>query len=225
MSKLIFQNAAFVNTDTFPTCIKLAPEDNYVDTIYRNTVYTGQAPKIIRVKNSCVTPFTLPVQTLFTDSINGGNFVATTVSTNIPANSTVDVPVGYTGTYKGTSNNPSYTITINGTNATYVLTILTPDTAPVTYDKTIALANRVGTVITKSSLSFTDADGDDTVDGVRFTGDVSKLFIDSGYVTPYVSGTELTMNTFALYYKAPSQDAASTYQVDYNVKANGVWSV
>ena len=65
MSKLIFQNAAFVNTDTFPTCIKLAPEDNYVDTIYRNTVYTGQAPKIIRVKNSCVTPFTLPVQTLF----------------------------------------------------------------------------------------------------------------------------------------------------------------
>ena len=224
MSKLIFNNAAYVNTDTFSNCIKLAPEENYVDTIYRNQLYSGQTPKTIKVKNNCVTAFMLPAQTLFTDSTVGGNFVASTVDTNIPGNTIVNVSVAYTGTYKGVSNTPVYTITINGTNATYTLTILTPDTPPTTSDKTIALANRTNTTINKTSLAYTDVDGLDTVTSARFTGDVSKLYTDAAFTTLYVAGTELPIDTFTLYYKAPSQDAASTYQVEFNVKASGVWS-
>ena len=42
--------------------------------------------------------------------------------------------------------------------------------------------------------------------------------------TAYVWGTELPIDTFTLYYKAPDIDAASSYVVTYDVKASGIWS-
>lgn len=223
MSKLIFNSAAYVNTDTYGTCVKLQPSTNYTDTIFRNIAYVGQTPKTIKVVNSCVTPYTLTPQNIFTDALNGGDFVASVGTTSLPAFTTVDVPVAYTGTYKGTNNSPSYTITINGSTATYSLSILTPDSAPTTQDNTITLNNRIDTVVTKNSLIYADPDGD-VVDKVRFLGDVSKLYTDVGRTALYVAGTELDIATFTLYYKAPNQDTASTFQPTYNVKANGVWS-
>ena len=222
MSNLIFYVAAFQNTDTYESCIKLQPGTNYTDTIFRDTAYTGQTPKYITVVNSCATAFVVPSQNIFTDTNNGGNFVASISSTNIPGNSTVNIPVAYNGTYKGANNNPVYNLSLNGSTATYTLTILTPDSPPVTQDNTINLANRTNTTVTSSNLIYSDPNSD-PVTNVRFFGDVSKLYTDSGFTTQYVINTELPIN-FTLYFKAPDQDAAATYQVQYNVKANGVWS-
>ena len=93
---------------------------------------------------------------------------------------------------------------------------------PITQDNTINLANRTNTTVTSSNLIYSDPNSD-PVTNVRFFGDVGKLYTDSGFTTQYVTNTELPIN-FTLYFKAPDQDASATYQVQYNVKANGVWS-
>ena len=223
MSNLIFNNASKI--DVISECLKLQPSTNYADTVMRGTAYMGQTPKTVKVVNTCSTAFVLSATTLFTDVVSGGNFVATTVATNIPGNTTVDVPVSYTGTLLNPIASKAYPITLNGSSATYTLTIQTPDSPPTTQDNTVNLANRINSVITKSNLIYNDINGIETVTGVRFTGDVSRLFTDTGMTVPYVSGTELVLSTFTLYYKAPLQDAASTYSVGYNVKADGIWSL
>lgn len=98
-----------------------------------------------------------------------------------------------------------------------------PDTAPTTSDVTLSLSNRENYTITNSTLIYNDVDGVGTVTNVRFSGDVSRLYTNAGHTTPYVANTELPIN-FTLYYKAPNQDAVANYSVQYNVKANGVWS-
>ena len=97
-----------------------------------------------------------------------------------------------------------------------------PDSKPVTQDVNLPLANRESKTLSSLDLIYSDPDGD-PITNVRFIGDTSRLYTDSGYTNNYVSGTELPI-TFVLYYKAPDQDALYSYQVQYNVKANGVWS-
>ena len=223
MAHLIFQVAAYVNTDTYEGCIKLEQGTNYSDTIFRNNNYIGQTPKNIVIVNQCNTGFNVNAQNLFSDTGGSGNFVASIDQIYIPGNSSVNVPVKYTGTYKASNNTPVYMLNINGTTATYTLNILTPDSPPITQNNTINLGNRINTSVTKNSLIYSDPDND-PVTSVRFTGDVSRLYTDPGRTTQYVAGTELPIDTFVLYFKAPDQDAEFTYQVTYDVKANGVWS-
>ena len=208
--------------DTYADCIELGTGVNYSDSIIKDYVYTGQSSKTIKVVNNCSTSFILNSQTLFSESTVGSNFVASIGSTTIPGNTTVDVPVYYNGSYKGDLLSLNYVITINGTTANYNINVIIPDVAPVTQDNTINLANRTNTTVTSSNLIYSDPNSD-PVTNVRFFGDVSKLYTDSGLTTQYVVNTELPIN-FTLYFKAPDQDAAATYQVQYNVKANGVWS-
>ena len=208
--------------DTYADCIKLGTEVNYSDSIIKDYVYTGQSSKTIKVVNNCSTSFVLNSQTLFSESTEGSNFVASIGSTTIPGNTTVDVPVYYNGSYKGSLLSLNYTITINGTTANYNLNVIIPDVAPVTQDSTIELSNRENTIVSSADLIYSDSNGDQ-ITNVRFIGDTSKLFTDSGYTIQYISGTELPI-TFMLYYKAPDQDPLYSYQVQYNVKANGVWS-
>ena len=208
--------------DTYADCVELGTGVNYSDSIIKDYIYTGQSSKTIKVVNNCSTSFILNSQTLFSESTVGSNFVASIGSTTIPGNTTVDVPVYYNGSYKGDLLSLNYVITINGTTANYNINVIIPDVAPVTQDNTINLANRTNTTVTSSNLIYSDPNSD-PVTNVRFFGDVSKLYTDSGLTTQYVVNTELPIN-FTLYFKAPDQDAAATYQVQYNVKANGVWS-
>ena len=208
--------------DTYADCIELGTGINYSDSIIKDYVYTGQSSKTIKVVNNCNTSFVLNSQTLFSESTIGSNFVASIGSTTIPGNTTVDVPVYYNGSYKGSSISLNYAITINGTTANYTINVIIPDVAPVTQDSTIELSNRENKIISSTDLIYSDANGD-PITSVRFIGDTSRLFTDSGHTVQYVSGTELPI-TFVLYYKAPDQDPLYSYQIQYNVKANGVWS-
>ena len=102
------------------------------------------------------------------------------------------------------------------------LNVIIPDVAPVTQDSIIELSNRENKIISSADLIYSDPNGDQ-ITNVRFIGNTSRLFTDSGYTIQYISGTELPI-TFILYYKAPDQDPLYSYQIQYNVKANGVWS-
>ena len=208
--------------DTYADCIELVTGINYSDSIIKDYVYTGQSSKTIKVVNNCNTSFVLNSQTLFSESTVGSNFVASIGSTTIPGNTTVDVPVYYNGSYKGDLLSLNYVITINGTTANYNINVIIPDVAPVTQDSTIELANRENKIISSTDLIYSDLNGD-PITNVRFIGNTSRLFTDSGHTVQYISGTELPI-TFILYYKAPDQDPLYSYQIQYNVKANGVWS-
>ena len=208
--------------DTYVDCIELRTGINYSDSIIKDYVYTGQSSKTIKVVNNCNTSFVLNSQTLFSESTIGSNFVASIGSTTIPGNTTVDVPVYYNGSYKGDLLSLNYVITINGTTANYNINVIIPDVAPVTQDSTIELANRENKIISSTDLIYSDLNGD-PITNVRFIGDTSRLFTDSGHTVQYISGTELPI-TFILYYKAPDQDPLYSYQIQYNVKASGVWS-
>ena len=208
--------------DTYADCIELVTGINYSDSIIKDYVYTGQSSKTIKVVNNCSTSFVLNSQTLFSESTVGSNFVASIGSTTIPGNTTVDVPVYYNGSYKGDLLSLNYVITINGTTANYNINVIIPDVAPVTQDSTIELANRENKIISSTDLIYSDLNGD-PITNVRFIGNTSRLFTDSGHTVQYISGTELPI-TFILYYKAPDQDPLYSYQIRYYVKANGVWS-
>ena len=208
--------------DTYIDCIALGNGINYTDTIIKDYNYTGQTSKVIKIVNNCNTSFVLNAQNIFTETSSGSNFVASVNTTTIPGNTTVDVPVYYNGSYKGSSLTLVYTINVNGTTATYTLNVTVPDSEPVTQDVKLPLANRKNKTLSSLDLIYYDPDGD-PITNVRFIGDTSRLYTDSGYTNNYVSGTELPIN-FVLYYKAPDQDALYSYQVQYNVKANGVWS-
>lgn len=130
MPNLIFHVAAFRNRDTYESCIELQPDTNYTDTIFRDTAYTDQTSNYITVVNSCATAFVVPSQNIFTDTNNGGNFVASISSRNIPGNGKVKIPVVYSGTYKGANDNPVYNLSLNGSTATYTLKILRTEPRP-----------------------------------------------------------------------------------------------
>lgn len=225
MAQLTFNTAKIA--DTIERCLKLESGRNYSDSITRDQSYNNTSTVKIRVVNSCDTGYTLPAQTLFTSTVNGGNFSATIPSTVIAANTTSEITVSYAGAFKEVVSSKSFTISINGSNATYTLTIIEPDVPPVTNNVTLNLANRTNKTLTKADLNYSDANGIATVTGVRFnesTTGTSRLFTNSGMTTVYVWGTELPIDTFTLYYKAPDIDAASSYVVTYDVKASGIWS-
>lgn len=223
MANIIFQVGAKI--DTIENCIELVVGQNYSDIIYRNNAYTNTlAGTKLKIRNKCGSSFNIGAQNIFTDTTSGGNFIASIGGITVPGNTTVDVDIRYSGTYKGVNNSPTYTVTVNNTSRNYSLTVLNPDTPPVTSNSTVTLLNRTNTTINKNNLIFSDVDGNDTITGVRFTGDTSKLFTNAAMTTQYISGTELDLATFTLYFKAPDTDASNTYTIQYDVKASGVWS-
>lgn len=218
-NKLIFIVGSKV--DVYADCVKLKNGQTYTDSIYKDLEYTGQTPQYITVVNTCTSSFTIPTTTLFT--LDGG-FTASINSTVVPGNGEVRIPVIYRGTYNGTAPaTKTGSITLNGSSTTYNVNVLLQDRPPVTQDNTVRLANREDAVVTKNNLIYSDPDGD-AITHVRFNGDVSRLFTDSAKTQVYVAGTELPIG-FTLYFKAPDQDAESTFTTTYEVKANNKWSI
>ena len=80
MAHLIFQVAAYVNTDTYEGCIKLEQGTNYSDTIFRNNNYIGQTPKNIVIVNQCNTGFNVNAQNSKLKIVNEGDDTLFTLS-------------------------------------------------------------------------------------------------------------------------------------------------
>jgi len=179
----------------------------------------------VTFENTCSIPFT----TTETVVINENGLRVVLPAVRVPAMGTARVEYKVTGTYTGTKqtiNVPN--VTVNGLNVGS-LTVNITNTAPVANDVTINLANRENRFFSAADLIWTDAE-QDTLQAVRFTGNVSRIFVvptsDSNGVAAKAAVTANTEYGPAtkFYFEAPDQNDAHTYQVTYNVKAGGQWS-
>lgn len=100
-----------------------------------------------------------------------------------------------------------------------VVVIPIVDNPPVTEDNTIIIKGQNEYTLTKKDLIFSDKDGD-IITNVRFSGDISEIYIDKNYTEKYVAYTELPID-FELYLKLGEE---STLVLQYNVKSNNFWS-
>ena len=208
-----------VNVDTVEKCIKITGTDGNALNINSNItkgVTVNQIIGTIRYTNECASEMEVP-ELVFIDEDGIKVSVPHTV---VPANTNKDASIVISGNYIGNKQQivgrrDNNTVTVN-------VTIPAANQKPVTRPVTITLANRQNTEVKEVNLDWVDADRD-ALQAVRFTGDVSRLFTDTQRTVPYVAGTELSP-TFTLYYKAPDQDAESTYTLNYDVKAGNEWS-
>ena len=179
-------------TPTIPDCVKLTGGQNYNDTIVKGFEYTGQSQKTISVTNFCNETFSVNSFTLFSETSNGGNFIATVGSFTILPNQTLNLSVYYNGVYLGNNLTPNYTISLNGNYANYSLVVTVPvvNNPPIVTDINVLLSNRETKVFTLTDFTdhFTDLDGD-TLESVIITGDVTGYRLSG---SAYVSGTEVT---------------------------------
>lgn len=208
-----------VNVDTVEKCIKITGTDGNALNINSNItkgVTVNQIIGTIRYTNECASEMEVP-ELVFIDE---DGIKVSVPHTIVPANTNKDASIVISGNYVGNKQQivgrrDNNTVTVN-------VTIPATNQKPVTKPVTITLANRQNTEVKEVNLDWLDADRD-ALQAVRFTGDVSRLFTDMQRTVPYVAGTELPP-TFTLYYKAPDQDAESTYTLNYDVKAGNEWS-
>ena len=207
------------------TCLELSPGAQYLDNIFRGRIYTNTlaTPKI-RVVNKCSADIYLHSQTIFTDINNGGTFEAKIEGEIIPAFNHSDIQVLYVGTYKGTNNNPTYDVLINGITNTYTLNVSEEDNPPTASKVAYTVPHGTKITVTRSNLVFNDIDGD-AITHVRFTGNVSNMFMNEAYTVPYQAGTPLDMNSFVLFIRPPETLNQVTYSLNYDVKSKNVWSI
>lgn len=206
------------NPEDFASCIRINDGSNYnvTDSILRNTSTNKQIGSL-KFTNNCGTTITIPEQVFF----NSNGLKVYIPSFQLPQGS-VNKTITVSGTYSGTLNQITGNITIGGIIAKVILNVTNPDTAPTASDVTKTLANRTNYEITSRDLIWNDAEGD-SLQAVKFTEDVSRLFINEDRTTAYVAGTELPHN-FTIFFKAPDQDAEAVTQFNYFVKAGGKWS-
>lgn len=208
-----------VNVDTVEKCIKITGTDGNalnINSSITKGVTVNQIIGTIRYTNECASEMEVP-ELVFIDE---DGIKVSVPHTIVPANTNKDASIVISGNYIGNKQQivgrrDNNTVTVN-------VTIPAANQKPVTKPVTITLANRHNTEVKEVNLDWLDADRD-ALQAVRFTGDVSRLFTDTQRTVPYVAGTELPP-TFTLYYKAPDQDAESTYTLNYDVKAGNEWS-
>lgn len=208
-------------TMTVVDCVKLTPAVNYTDSIVQGQDYINVTQTAISVINMCSVPFTISGKTLFSDTTNGGNFVASVGGFTILPQQTINVPVVYNGMYLGSNLNPNYTISINGVSSNYALVVTVPqqNNPPVVTDIGINLQNRQLYTFTLLDFvnHFADVDGD-TLDAVMADGTTTGLMLGG---VPYVSGTWVTVseiNNGDFKYQAPDTDAYTDFSVIWKAK-------
>lgn len=194
---------------TIPDCVKLVPNKIYSDVITKGFEYNNISQFQIAVINNCSEPFNVDGKNLFTDTVNGGNFVAKINNFSIGAGQTMNIPVIYNGIYLGDNQNPNYQISMSEITGMVKLSVVIPiiNNPPVTSDINIILDNRGTHMFTLNDFlsHFTDLDGD-TLDSVFIEGNVTGYFYNN---QPYISGTEISKSDIQserLKYIAPDTD-------------------
>ena len=209
--------------DTIEGCLSADNSSIYTDTIEKGLLYTNVTTKTIRVTNICDTSFSLAAKILFTQTdAFGSTFMASIDTTTIPANSFIDVPVFYNGTYKSNNLAPSYSFTINGSTIIYDLAVnvvAPPDVPGTITDFAISKDNRENHVFVPSDFTshHTDADGD-TVTHVAFNGTVSSLKYNGAAYVPNTFISMADVLASKLVSTAPLSDLLTTTTLTYKVK-------
>lgn len=202
---------AFVSAKTMTPvdCVKLSANVNYSDGIVKGFDYQNVTQISISIINICSVPFNILGMNLFTDTVNGGNFVASIKDFSIGANQTLNIPVYYNGIYLGNNLNPNYQITINANSAIYSLIVSVPqvNNPPVADDIIVDLNNRENKILDIDLFlnHFSDIDGD-SLTAVIIEGNTSNYKLNGQSL---VSGTQIPRSAIEsnyLVFNAPNTD-------------------
>ena len=218
--KFIHINVA-AKIPTLADCVKLKAGQSYSATIVQGDDYNGNSGVNLVFNNFCSEAFTVPSIDWFTDTIDGGNFRAYTDSFIILPNQEKSIPLKFIGTYLSDVTSHVYTLTLNGVNNTFTLTITIPveNNPPIVTNFSKLLENRAEYtfLLTDFTSKYSDIDGN-PLDGVIISGDTSNFRLQG---LPLVSGTEITPSQISsgyLKYVSPNVNTQSQSTVTWVAK-------
>ena len=229
MSKKIIINVS-AKVATATDCVKFLPAQTITDSIEKDVIYDENSGEVLTFVNYCNVPFTISETTLYTNTKNGGNLRVYVKSFTINANSQINIPVWYSGSYKGESSSLVFELNYNGVIANYTLNITTPIilTPPTISNINILKGNRVDYTFVLSD--FTNAFN--SVDGAI----LSSIILSGASITnfrlnnlPIANNTEITsaqINSGLLKFVAPDTNNSSNIYISVYAKdSNNLTSV
>ena len=229
MSKKIIINVS-AKVATATDCVKFLPAQTITDSIEKDVIYDENSGEVLTFVNYCNVPFTISETTLYTNTENGGNLRVYVKSFTISANTQVNIPIWYSGSYKGGSSSLIFELNYNGVIANYTLNITTPVvlTPPTISNINISKGNRVD--YTFELPDFTNAFN--SVDGAT----LSSITLSGASITnfrlnnlPIANNTEITsaqISARLLKFVAPDTNNTSNIYISVYAKdSNNLTSV
>ena len=216
MSKKIIINVS-AKVATATDCVKFLPAQTITDSIEKDVIYDKNSGKVLKFVNYCNVPFTISETTLYTNTEKGGNLRIYVKSFTISANTQVNIPIWYSGSYKGESSSLIFELNYNGVIANYTLNITTPIvlTPPTISNINISKGNRIDYTFVLSD--FTNAFN--SVDGAT----LSSIILSGASITnfrlnnlPIANNTEITsaqISAGLLKFVAPDTNNASNIYI------------
>lgn len=229
MSKKIIINVS-AKVATATDCVKFLPAQTITDSIEKNVIYDENSGEVLTFVNYCNVPFTISETTLYTNTENGGNLRVYVKSFTISANTQVNIPIWYSGLYKGESSSLIFELNYNGVIANYTLNITTPVvlTPPTISNINISKGNRVDYTFVLSDFTnaFNSVDGA-TLSSITLSGaSITNFRLNN---LPIANNTEITSNQISaglLKFVAPDTNSASNIYISVYAKdSNNLTSV
>ena len=229
MSKKIIINVS-AKVATATDCVKFLPAQTITDSIEKDVIYDKNSGEVLTFVNYCNVPFTISETTLYTNSEYGSNLRVYVKSFTISANAQVNIPIWYSGLYKGESSSLTFELNYNGVIANYTLNVTTPVvlTPPTISNINISKGNRVDYTFVLSD--FTNAFN--SVDGAT----LSSIILSGASITnfrlnnlPIANNTEITsaqISAGLLKFIAPDTNNSSNIYISVYAKdSNNLTSV
>ena len=216
MSKKIIINVS-AKVATATDCVKFLPAQTITNKIKKDVIYDENSGEVLTFVNYCNVPFTISETTLYTNSEYGSNLRVYVKSFTISANAQVNIPIWYSGLYKGESSSLIFELNYNGVIANYTLNITTPVvlTPPTISNINISKGNRID--YTFELPDFTNAFN--SVDGATL----------SSIILSIANNTEITsaqISAGLLKFIAPDTNNASNVYISVYAKdSNNLTSV
>ena len=229
MSKKIIINVS-AKVATATDCVKFLPAQTITDSIEKDVIYDENSGEVLTFVNYCNVPFTISETTLYTNTENGGNLRVYVKSFTINANSQINIPIWYSGSYKGNSTSLTFGLNYNGVIANYTLNITTPIvlTPPTISNISISKGNRVDYTFVLSDFTnaFNSVNGA-TLSSITLSGaSITNFRLNN---LPIANNTEITsaqISTGLLKFLAPDTNGTSNVYISVYAKdSNNLTSV
>ena len=229
MSKKIIINVS-AKVATATDCVKFLPAQTITDSIEKDVIYDKNSGEVLTFVNYCNVPFTISETTLYTNTENGSNLRVYVKSFTINANSQINIPIWYSGSYKGESSSLVFELNYNGVIANYTLNITTPIvlTPPTISNINISKGNRVDYTFVLSDFTnaFNSVDGA-TLSSITLSGaSITNFRLNN---LPIANNTQITsaqINSGLLKFVAPDTNNLSNIYIQVYAKdSNGLTSL
>ena len=229
MSKKIIINVS-AKVATATDCVKFLPAQTITDSIEKDVIYDKNSGEVLTFVNYCNVPFTISETTLYTNTESGSNLRVYVKSFTINANSQINIPIWYSGSYKGNSTSLTFGLNYNGVIANYTLNITTPIvlTPPTISNISISKGNRVDYTFVLSDFTnaFNSVDGD-TLSSITLSGaSITNFRLNNLAITNNTEITSAQISAGLLKFIAPDTNNASNIYISVYAKdSNNLTSV